>query len=324
MPIPPPIVAAGIGAASSLIGGGVNAAAQGAQNKKSRRFAREMYQRQTDDNIRFWNMQNEYNTPSAQVSRLEAAGLNKALMYGGSASGASGLAGSLSAPSAQTPQFKSSNPGDAITGAGLSFMSSIYDLQLKEQQLDNLKEQKAVISQDATYRAAQTSNLLVNTRGKRVENEFARQNFTNSLEAARETTRQIRNKTNIELSREERAAALHAPTFVQAIENILSSRLSQTKDRAEIDRIRSMIKNVNADTALKRLDHKLQTELGITSGSPYWVKMIGLLAKPYLDGEKTLDSQVEKMEAALPNIGKTLFNNFTLPGRALKWWQKRK
>jgi hypothetical protein len=319
----PVTTAALITGGSALIGGGVNAAVQGNLNKKSRQFAREMYGRQVDDNIRFWNMQNQYNTPTQQVSRLEAAGLNKALMYGGSASGASGLAGGLSAPTAQTPQFKSSNPGDAINQAGLSFINSIYDLQLKEQQLDNLKEQKAVLSQDATYRAAQTSNLLAGTTGQRIENEFARQNFTNSLEAARETTRQIRTKTDIELNREQRAAALHAPTVAQALVNIQKTLLENVKSKAEADRIRADIRRINADTDLKRLDYKLQNELGITSGSPYWVKMIGLLAKPYLDGKKDLSSQIEKMESSIPQLGKTLFDNFTLPGRVYQWWNKK-
>lgn len=35
-------------------------------------------------NVQMWNLQNQYNSPSAQVSRLIAAGLNPALAYGGS------------------------------------------------------------------------------------------------------------------------------------------------------------------------------------------------------------------------------------------------
>lgn len=35
-------------------------------------------------NVKMWNLQNQYNSPSAQVGRLVAAGLNPALAYGGS------------------------------------------------------------------------------------------------------------------------------------------------------------------------------------------------------------------------------------------------
>ena len=35
-----------------------------------------------DNNVKMWNMQNEYNTPAAQMQRFRAAGLNPSLMYG--------------------------------------------------------------------------------------------------------------------------------------------------------------------------------------------------------------------------------------------------
>ena len=38
-------------------------------------------------NERMWNLQNEYNTPSAQRARLEAAGINPYLMLNGSSTG---------------------------------------------------------------------------------------------------------------------------------------------------------------------------------------------------------------------------------------------
>ena len=48
-------------------------------------------------NERMWNLQNDYNTPSAQRARLEAAGLNPYLMLDGSSAGVA-----ESAPSADT------------------------------------------------------------------------------------------------------------------------------------------------------------------------------------------------------------------------------
>ena len=45
---------------------------------QQRKAATVAYNRQKE----FWNMQNEYNTPTKQVERLKAAGLNPALMYG--------------------------------------------------------------------------------------------------------------------------------------------------------------------------------------------------------------------------------------------------
>lgn len=46
------------------------------------------------NNIRFWQMQNEYNTPANQMKRLQEAGLNPNLIYG-SGSANTGVAGSI-------------------------------------------------------------------------------------------------------------------------------------------------------------------------------------------------------------------------------------
>jgi len=51
-------------------------------------------------NIKFWQMQNAYNTPKQQMQRLKDAGLNPALIYGTSAN--TGVAGSV-APSRPAP-----------------------------------------------------------------------------------------------------------------------------------------------------------------------------------------------------------------------------
>jgi len=53
-------------------------------------------------NIKFWRMQNEYNDPAQQMSRLKKAGLNPNLIYGQSVSGATGQAGAV-APSKAAP-----------------------------------------------------------------------------------------------------------------------------------------------------------------------------------------------------------------------------
>lgn len=78
------------GAAASALGtvfGAINSnhqeKTQVAENQKNRDFAREMAQYQNEQNIEMWKRNNEYNTPSAQVSRMKAAGLNPSLMYAG-------------------------------------------------------------------------------------------------------------------------------------------------------------------------------------------------------------------------------------------------
>ena len=76
------------------------------------------------NDVKMWNMQNEYNSPSAQVQRLKDAGLNPNLMYG-NGSAATGNASQMpqySAPTLQAPQ---------IAGNLLDFASKLEDLKTK-------------------------------------------------------------------------------------------------------------------------------------------------------------------------------------------------
>lgn len=69
----------GLGAISSIFSN----SSQKKENERNREFAEYMYDRQYDNSIKVWNMQNKYDLPSAQKQRLIDAGLNPDLMYSG-------------------------------------------------------------------------------------------------------------------------------------------------------------------------------------------------------------------------------------------------
>ena len=58
--------------------------AQSKENDRMRDWNEYMYDKQYENNIKLWNMQNKYDLPSAQKQRLIDAGLNPDLMYSGS------------------------------------------------------------------------------------------------------------------------------------------------------------------------------------------------------------------------------------------------
>lgn len=68
------------------------------QNSQNKKLADEAYQK----DVAMWNMQNEYNSPAAQMQRLQQAGLNPNLVYGGG-SVTGNTAGS--APSYNPPSY---------------------------------------------------------------------------------------------------------------------------------------------------------------------------------------------------------------------------
>ena len=61
-------------------------------------FQKRLQDRQNEFNLQMWNLQNEYNSPAAQMKRFEEAGLNPALMYGSASPG-----NAMSTPQMGTP-----------------------------------------------------------------------------------------------------------------------------------------------------------------------------------------------------------------------------
>jgi hypothetical protein len=122
------------------IGGMANAIGQSVQNNKNRRFQERMADKAYHRQIDMWNMQNQYNTPQAQMQRLEAAGLNKLMPFIGGGSSSGGQAqGFSSAPQA-------SYEGKAPKwGAPLE---NIYDLRLKKAGADKIVAEAEGIKTD--------------------------------------------------------------------------------------------------------------------------------------------------------------------------------
>lgn len=112
-----PLLAAGIGALGSI-----------GSSLISNRGAKRRQQLADQQNIKFWKMQNAYNTPKQQMARLQDAGLNPNLIYGSNAN--TGLAGSIS-PSKASP-YNVQNPvpsmmQTALIGSQIANLDSVTD-----------------------------------------------------------------------------------------------------------------------------------------------------------------------------------------------------
>lgn len=153
MPIPAgPIIAAG--------GELVNTATSGLFNigaaRRARKFSREMYARQRADSLADWNMENAYNSPAAQMARLEEAGLNPHLIYGqGGGVMQSGAVKASQAPGAQETPTPGIRLGDA--------MAQGYNIELQKAQLDNVKAQTEVAKTQAANNVIQGGKITAET-----------------------------------------------------------------------------------------------------------------------------------------------------------------
>lgn len=126
MPIDPitgMVIATGINVAGNL---GAQAYTS-ARNMKLAKYA-------WNNNLKMWDMQNEYNSPKAQMDRLIEAGLNPRLMYGGGSQVAN-VAKEM--PKYEAPREQYNFPEVSIPG----MLSTAADLKIKSAQADLVREE---------------------------------------------------------------------------------------------------------------------------------------------------------------------------------------
>lgn len=162
-------IVAGVG---SLLGGfgssAMNNKAVQDTNKANMEIAKYQAQWQQQENekayqrsLKMWNLQNEYNSPTQQMARIRAAGLNPNLVYGNGVTGNS--AGS-------TPQYEPAKFNAPTMQAyrgwnlGISDATSQYlAYRTVKAQVDNMEAQNSLIRQQAATEATRQANLAAST-----------------------------------------------------------------------------------------------------------------------------------------------------------------
>jgi len=280
--MPVPLLAAGIAGAATLGGAGINAWSTGRMNRKSMQFSREMYNRQYTDNLNLWNMQNEYNSPEAQMQRFTDAGLNPALIYG-----QQNTAGPMTSPDIQKPEFNAPQYGDMLSGGVLTTIDQLYNLEMKQAQTDNLKLQADVIRQEAILKSANTLDVDASWRRKVFDLGVESELRQTSVDARKEGLRQLKVNTDVNLRRDLREQIQQSSNLREATERIAnlaeqrnSMKLQQAntveeKKRiiADTRRIRQQISLMAKEGVVKQLDAQLAQE-GIRPGDPIWYRAI--------------------------------------------------
>lgn len=183
------------------------------QNSSNRRFANQQYAKQKRDAIDFWNMQNAYNTPAAQMQRFKEAGLNPNLMYG---RGSEGNAGAINVPSQARWEGKAPDVASA-SSAPLDAILKYQNVRGQRLVNNNLGAQNDVLRADAELKRSQSAMNAIRT---------ALSSFDYGLR------RQAKNSLLLEMqSRGPRANALANLSTNQAAGSLLSNKLSEQQYR---------------------------------------------------------------------------------------------
>lgn len=278
--MPDPITIAAIAGGAQLASQGINAMSQGSMNKKTRQWNEKMYAMQRQHSLQDWTMQNEYNSPDAQMKRLKSAGLNPNMVYDKGVTTLAANVRSSDAPS-WSPQAPQLNLGGAVNQG----LSAYYDLQMKQAQIDNLKTQNTAIANEAILKAAQTENITQGTKMSKFDLGLKSELRQVSLEAATENLRKLSTDIDISLRQDERAAASTAMNLTQAVENILSVREQRAKTIVEKEHIREQIQNLRKDGELKQLDINLK-RMGVQPGDNILLRAAGQAIQKYANPVK--------------------------------------
>lgn len=256
-----------------------------ATNYLNQRFSEKMYNRQRKDALEFWNMQNAYNDPSAQMDRLRNAGLNPHLVYGNG--GGNSNAGPIPTPDAQSVNFR--EPRIEGNNSILPDLLGAADIEIKNAQADNLRAQNEEIRQTTLLKSLQAQRAGFDL-------EFEKKLSEISADYRRELLRKLKIESQATINRDAREAAMTSSNLTEALERVLNMREQRenikadrgrtfaetSRTRAETARLRETLTIMKKEGTLKDIEIKLR-EAGVNPNDPMWQRYLGLMIQGIMD-----------------------------------------
>lgn len=176
--------AAYVNAGAQVAGATINSISTTAQGKQSYKYQKKLMDRAYRRNLEMWNTQNAYNAPSAQIQRLEEAGLNPNLIYGhGSVANTADTPPQLDSPGLRPYVQQDFGIGDAV--------DAFFRTRQAESSIQNMVEQNSNLRTQNSLIAAQAAKTLIESglleEDKKVRSELNRY----SVQAAQMSVRNL-------------------------------------------------------------------------------------------------------------------------------------
>lgn len=256
-------------------------------NRQNREFAREQYEREKADNLAQWSRQNEYNSPSAQMERLQLAGLNPNLVYG---KGADNLSQPIapargSVPNAVAPRVDLSRP-----------FSEYQNFALRKAQTDNQTAQNTVLLQDALLKNATTASVIANTEKTKFNLGQTMRLADINANFLAESLRKMEYGNAFQVENLGQLVAKRESNIQKSAEEVLNLRAQRANTESERNRIFAQIEQIKSSTALQNLDIQLKKN-GINPNDPIYMRVLGrIIGNDYSIGSvmKNIKKQFQK------------------------------
>lgn len=265
------IAAAGITAAAGAAQTGLNLSLSGSLNRKTRKFAAKQADLQYQRSLNMMQMQNEYNSPAAQVARLKQAGLNVGLMYQNAGAG-----GESAQPA--SPEMASWSP----IAPNVDGLNLIAQAALQKAQIDNIEADTAK-KKEETGNVKQDTQLKESmTEATQIQNEIQRATSPAQIAAAytkvQESVANIKVLKADELLKSQEQMRLAQDMLWQNRLNAIEMVKRQTEiayAEAKTDEAR---KNINL---MSKQIEKLQNDMEISN-----LNMVNEIKKTWIEEEK--------------------------------------
>lgn len=309
-----------ISAVNGVLGSGfISAIMQKKENQRQRDWEREFYDIQKADNLSFWNMENEYNSPAMQMQRYKDAGINPNFIYGS----ANAVGGNITSPS----QSASNSTKTADVKPQLPNLDNLYAFQKDRAQIDLLREQ---VQTQNTVQELNAVNTTLNsmrsereklgvqydreTMDERIEQaELARDNLLKDLTVKDSQIRSYDTSSGVNQANEKkiiddnlREWQLQGLKLSQAAANVANTKASTAERQANVN-----LTNTNTQyTKEKVLSERIMQELHIIDselgkrGQTRSDSGLNRLVKSVLDG--VAGSDQKQVQTAIELIKKRL------------------
>lgn len=238
--VDPAVLAAGIGAVS----GAANVIATGNMNKKSRKFQEKMF-----------HATNTYNSPIEQRKRLEAAGLNPNLVYGGSPGQTAGTANQPGKPDFETPDYNAL--GSAVQTGAMNIIQS-KNIQ-SNTDVNQAREEN--IRADTTNAGLDAVNKTIRNAKDNLDYRQKNRLYETTIRIAQEKLAQLGIQNQYTAGKDTREREITDKTL--------------EKMQTEIENNKSRGKILDDEAIMKSIDRKLYQDYKLRPNDPFYYRILG-------------------------------------------------